>query len=113
MRKFMTRAVIAVALMPVGYVLGIMLAFGIVDFVGLMSLEPMPTPIAAKPPAPTQINPAPPPQAPQIVPPPVSQEVVPRSASDTRQGIYGAIPPALCREKKSGCGCNTSCEKQI
>jgi hypothetical protein len=40
MKKFL----IAIALMPVGYVLGILLAFGIVDVVGLMSV---PTQIAA------------------------------------------------------------------
>jgi hypothetical protein len=99
MTKFMTRLVIAVALMPVGYALGIMLAFGI--FVGLMSVEQVPTPIAAKPPVPTQIKPAPP----QIVPPPVSQTPSP--------GVRGEIPPVLCWEKRSGCGCNILCERKV
>jgi hypothetical protein len=59
MKKFLTKFLISLALMPVGYVLGIMLTFGIVDIVGLMSVERVPTPVAASPP--TQIKAPPPP----------------------------------------------------
>jgi hypothetical protein len=106
MKKFLTKLLIAFALMPLGYVLGVMLAFSIVDIVGLMSVEQ--TPIATKPPAPAQIEAAPPARVPQ--PPPQMPQIVPPPGSP---GINGSIPNVLCWENRSGCGCNISCEKQI
>jgi hypothetical protein len=62
MAKFMTKALIAVALMPVGYALGIMLGLMLSEMLMLAgSVKQVPTPIAAKPP--TQIKAAPPPPA--------------------------------------------------
>jgi hypothetical protein len=47
MTKFLTKFLIAVALMPVGYVLAAMVVFGIEEYI--FSVEQVPTPIAAKP----------------------------------------------------------------
>jgi hypothetical protein len=61
----MTKFLIAVALMPVGYALGLILGLMLPEIAG--SVEQVPTPIAAKPP----------PQVPQIVPPPPQVEQIP------------------------------------
>lgn len=71
----MVRSLIAVALMPVGYVLGIILAMVLMLFVD--SREQVPVPVKATPPAPTPIKSVPPPQAPWPVAPYSSPRVMP------------------------------------
>jgi hypothetical protein len=68
----MAKLLITVALMPVAYVLGIILA-AILMFGGDGGSEQVPAPIAAIPPAQTPIKAVPPPPAPRIVPPPPLQ----------------------------------------
>jgi hypothetical protein len=61
MKKFLTKLLIALALMPIAYGLGIMLAplmLGIEEYI--FSVEQVPTPIAAKPPAQIKAAPRPP-----------------------------------------------------
>jgi hypothetical protein len=67
---------IAVALMPVGYVLGIILAAMLMFGVEGGSVQ-VPAPVAAIPPAPTPIKSAPPPQAPWSVPPYSGPRIMP------------------------------------
>jgi hypothetical protein len=73
----MVRFLIAVALMPVGYVLGIILA-AMLMFGGDNGSEQVPAPAAAIPPAPTPIKSGPPPRrAPWPVPPYSGPRVMP------------------------------------
>jgi hypothetical protein len=72
----MVRFLIAVALMPVGYVLGIILA-AMLMLGGGGGSEQVPTPTAAIPPASTPIKAVPPPPAPRPVPPYSGPRIMP------------------------------------
>jgi hypothetical protein len=112
------KLLITVALMPVAYVLGIILA-AILMFGGDGGSEQVPAPIAAIPPAQTPIKAVPPPPAPRIVPPPPLQtpQITPpwpaplysRTWKETPKKSAGGYPTG----KRRGCACNIRCASRF